>query len=303
MVTRAPYRRRTAEQDTFLARLFVLPTAGYVIVLVAVPVALAVAYALSDVTVAAPRYDWVGIANFAAVLKDQVFWRALTNTLVFTTLTTLVAVVGGSVVARLLFAKVFGRRVVRVCVLLPWTTPVTLSSVSWLWLLDPVYSPLDWVGRQTGLLGTGASVNWLGRPTLAAACIVAMQAWRLTPLTAVIIMTGLAAIPASVREAARMDGAGPLRRTLSITVPLTLPVTAVAALFCAVFSATDMAVVRILTNGGPTHATEVVASWAFAKGIDGGNLSEGTAAALFLTPVLLAAALAILRAARRVELR
>jgi multiple sugar transport system permease protein len=297
------YPRRTAVRDAILARFFVLPTVGYVIALVAVPVVLSVTYALSDVTIADPRYDWVGAANFAAALHDRVFWRAATNTLVFTTLTTLVAVVAGNVVARLLLAKVFGRWVVRMCVLLPWTTPVTLSSVSWLWLLDPVYSPLDWVARQVGLLGAGESVNWLGHPTLAAGCVVAVQAWRLTPLTAVIIMTGLAGIPASVQEAAQMDGAGRWQRAFSITVPLTLPVTAVAALFCAVFSATDMAVVKILTNGGPSDATEVVSTWAFAKGIDGGDLSQGTAIALFLAPVLLAAALALLRAARRVELR
>jgi len=82
-----------------------------------------------------------------------------------------------------------------------------------------------------------------------------------------------------------------------------MPVTAVAALFCAVFSVTDMAVVKILTNGGPTHATEVLASWAFAEGIDGGELGQGTAVAVFLLPVLLAAALLILRAVRRVAPR
>src|SRR5256885_10903202 len=114
------YRRRMAGQDTVLARLFVLPTVGYVVALVAVPVVLSVAYALSDVTVANPRYGWVGAANFTAALHDTVFWRAATNTLVFTTLTTLVAIVGGSIVARLLLAKVFGRWLVRMCVLLPW---------------------------------------------------------------------------------------------------------------------------------------------------------------------------------------
>ena len=299
----SPARRRMSHRDTLLARLFVLPTVGYIAAVVGVPVVLAVAYALSDATVAEPHHHFVGAANFAAVVRDGVFWRALANTVVFTALTTLVAVVGGTVLARLLRADVVGRWVVRVCVLLPWTTPVTLSAVAWQWLFDPVYSPLDWIGRQVGLLGAGDSVNWLGRPGLAAGCVVAVQAWRLTPLTAVIIMSGLAAIPGSVHEAARMDGAGPLRRAFWVTVPLTMPVTAVAALFCAVFSVTDMAVVKILTNGGPTHATEVLASWAFAEGIDGGELGQGTAVAVFLLPVLLAAALLILHAVRRVAPR
>jgi multiple sugar transport system permease protein len=143
----------------------------------------------------------------------------------------------------------------------------------------------------------------MGRPGLAMGSLIAVQAWRLTPLTAVVVMAGLAAIPASVHEAARVDGAGPWRRTFSVTLPLTAPVTVVAALFCAVFSFTDMAVVRILTNGGPSHTTELLANWAFTKGVDGGDIGQGTAIALFLLPVLLAAALMILRAVRRMEVR
>jgi multiple sugar transport system permease protein len=88
-----------------------------------------------------------------------------------------------------------------------------------------------------------------------------------------------------------------------VTLPLTLPVIAVAALFGAVFTFTDMAVVRVLTNGGPNNSTQVLSSWAFLRGIDGGNVGQGAAIALFLFPLLLAAAVAILRAVRGAEVR
>jgi len=80
-----------------------------------------------------------------------------------------------------------------------------------------------------------------------------------------------------------------------------LPVAAVAALFGAIFTFTDMAVVDVLTNGGPNNATQVLTSWAFFRGIDGGDVGQGAAIALFLFPLLLAAAIAILRAVRRME--
>jgi multiple sugar transport system permease protein len=125
--------------------------------------------------------------------------------------------------------------------------------------------------------------------------------WRLVPLAAVIMMAGLVAIPREIQEQAEVDGAGFWRRMFEITIPLTLPVIAVAALFGAIFTFTDMTVVYILTRGGPTNSTQVLGSWAFFRGIEGGDVAQGAAIALFLFPLLLAAAIAILRAVRRME--
>jgi multiple sugar transport system permease protein len=177
-------------------------------------------------------------------------------------------------------------------------------------MLDSIFSPIDWVLRQLGLLGgAGALIKpdtnmyWLGEPGLAMASVIAVHVWRLTPLAAVIMVAGLVAIPRDLDEAARVDGAGYWRRMFEVTVPLVLPVAAVAALFGAIFTFTDMAVVDVLTNGGPNNATQVLTSWAFLRGIDGGDVGQGAAIALFLFPLLLAAAIAVLRAVRRMELR
>jgi multiple sugar transport system permease protein len=176
---------------------------------------------------------------------------------------------------------------------------VALSSISWLWMLDSIYSPIDWVLRQLGLLNT--NMYWLGHSKLAMASVIAVHVWRLTPLAAVIVMAGLVAIPKDIDEAARIDGAGFWRRMFEVTIPLTMPVIAVAALFGAIVTFTDMTVVYILTRGGPTDSTQVLASWAYFRGIEGGDVGQGAAIALFLFPLLLAGAILILRAVRRLE--
>ena len=114
-------------------------------------------------------------------------------------------------------------------------------------------------------------------------------------------MAGLVAIPTDVTEAARVDGAGFWRTLWEITIPLTLPVMAVAVLFGAILVFTDMTVVYVLTRGGPVDSTQVLASWAFFRGIEGGDLAQGAAIALFLFPVLVVFATLILRSARRME--
>lgn len=304
----APPRRRLSDSEGFLAWALLLPSVIYILALVAIPFILAIAFSLSDVTAGDPSFDWAGFANFEAVFADPVFWRSLWNTLLFTLVSMTLIVVLGKILANILVADFKGKWLVRFLVLLPWTTPVALGAISWLWLLDSIYSPIDWVLRQLGLLGSpgallGQESNlfWLGEPGLAMGSVIAVHVWRLTPLAAVIMMAGLVAIPRDIEEAARVDGAGYWRRMFEVTVPLVLPVAAVAALFGAVLTFTDMAVVAVLTRGGPTHATEVLASWAFTKGIGGGDIGQGAAIALFLFPLLLAAAIAILRSVRRLE--
>jgi multiple sugar transport system permease protein len=303
-------RRRLADREGALAWIFLMPSVIYIIALVAVPFVLAIGFALSDVTAGDPSFDWVGLHNFQRVFDDPVFWRSLGNTFIFTSISMLLIVVLGKVLANILVADFKGKWIVRFLVLLPWTTPVALSSIAWLWMLDSIFSPIDWVLRQLGLIGTpGALIKsesnmyWLGEPGLAMASVIAVHVWRLTPLSAVIMVAGLVAIPRDMDEAARVDGAGYWRRMFEVTIPMVLPVAAVAALFGAIFTFTDMAVVDVLTNGGPNNATQVLTSWAFFRGIDGGNVGEGAAIALFLFPLLLAAAIAILRMVKRMEVR
>lgn len=294
-------RRRLVDRDGALAWIFLLPSVVYIIALVAIPFSLAIAFAFSDVTAGDPSYDWVGLQNFRRAFDDPVFWTSLRNTFVFTAISMVLIVVLGKILANILVADIRGKWLVRFLVLLPWTTPVSLSAIAWLWMLDSIYSPIDWVLRTLGLLD--GNLYWLGRPHLAMASVIAVHVWRLTPLAAVIVMAGLVAIPRDIDEAARVDGAGFWRRMFEVTIPLTMPIIAVAALFGAILTFTDMTVVYVLTRGGPTNSTQVLTSWAFIRGIDGGDVGQGAAIALFLFPLLLAAAIAILRAVRRMEVQ
>lgn len=295
----ASQRRRLADNDDALAWLLLAPSVVFIIALVGFPFVLAIAFSLSDVTGGDPSFDWVGLANFTAIFNDSVFWVSLRNTFVFTAISMLFIVIFGKILANVLIADFRGKWLVRFLVLLPWTTPVALSTITWLWLLDSVFSPIDWVLRQLGLIEN--NVYWLGQPDLAMGSIIAVHVWRLVPLAAVIMLAGLLAIPKDVQEQAAVDGAGFWRRMFEITIPLTAPVIAIAALFGAIFTFTDMTVVHVLTRGGPNNATQVLTSWAYFRGIEGSDIGQGAAIALFLFPLLLAAAIAILRAVRRME--
>jgi ABC-type sugar transport system permease subunit len=288
---------RLADRETFLAWAFLLPSAVYLTALVAVPFCLTVGYAFTDAHGAA--HASTGFGNLRAIFRDGVFWRSLGHTLVLTGIAVALVVLFGKILANVLLAGFRGRWLVRLLVLLPWTTPVALSAISWRWLLDPAYSPVTAVLHHAGVAHGGPT--WLGRPHPAMAAVIAVHVWRLTPLAAVIMMAGLAAVPRDVDDAARLDGAGYWRRTFGVTLPLTLPVDTVAAVFAAVITFGDMAVVRVLTGGGPHDSTQVLPALAYVRGVEGGDFGQGAAIALFLCPLLLAAVFVAMRAVRRVD--
>jgi multiple sugar transport system permease protein len=301
-ITMGPRRERyLLDSERLLGPALMAPAVVYLLLVVAYPLVLAFLYAFSDATTGSQSLHFVGFQTFIAAVKDPVFLTTLRNTFVFTAISQALVVILSTVLAFVLTASFRGRWFVRFLVLLPWTTPVALSAVIWLWMLDSIFSPFDWFAQLLHIVPPGGHIVFLGQSDLAMGSVIALQTWRILPLATVILMAGLSAIPAEVSDAAEVDGAGFWRRLFGITLPLLSPVMTVALLFGIVFTFTDMAAVFVLTGGGPGNATQVLASWAFYKGINGGNLAVGAADALIMFPVLLGLAALLLRIASRAE--
>ena len=203
-------------------------------------------------------------------------------------------------------------------ILLPWAAPVALGAITWLWIFDGLYSVINWTLVHAGLIGPACGLlhqwpfhvgectslntpQWLGQENLGMAAIITVQAWRVLPFATVIFLAGIASIPQEVDDAAAMDGATGLKKFWYVSLPLQLPIAIVAVLFGIVFTATDMVVPYILTNGGPFNSTQVLTTWAFQTGINAGNIGEGAAIALFMLPLLAVVTIAMLFFARRAE--
>jgi len=291
-------RTRIVDSERWLGRLMLAPAVVYVLALVGVPFLLAIFYGFTNVSVSSARASFVGLATFRRAVEDPAFRTALGNTFLFACISQALVVLLASILATALQKDFRGKWLVRLLILLPWVAPVSLGSIAWLWMFDSIYSVINWTLRFLGFSGWPI---WLGQPRLAMSAIITVQVWRTLPLATVILLGGLSSIPQDLHDAAEIDGAGFFRHLFQITLPLILPIQLVALLFGFVFAFTDMIVIYVLTRGGPYDSTQVLASLAFFKGIDGGDLAGGAATALFLLPVLAAVAVLMLRLARRTE--
>lgn len=296
-----PRLRHVAERRGFLAALLISPAVLFIAALVGTPLVLAVYLSFTDATAGSLTGKWIGLANFRQALGDPTFRGAVWHTLFFTAVSQAVVIVCAGLLAHALVRNFRGRWLLRFFILLPWAAPIALTAIGFLWFYDPQASIFNWFLIKLHIVGPLNKPNWLGTPNAAMSSIIVVQAWRTIPFATVIFLAGISSIPQEVDDAAAVDGATGLRKFWYVSLPLQLPIAVVAVLFGVIFTATDMVVPFILTNGGPFNSTEVLTTYAFRTGINGGNIGEGAAIALFMLPLLAVVAIGMLVFARRAE--
>lgn len=297
-----------ADHDVKLGWTMLSPALVYIVGFIGVPFVLAILLSFSNATVGDPTiHHFVGLHNYIEVIHQPQFITGLINSVLITFITLVILLVLATVEAELLARDFPFKRLVQTLLILPWAMPVALAAIAWLWLLDAQFSPVDWIFRQIHILGPGGLFGpaghfyYLGRTGLALASIIAVNVWRMLPLAVIIVLAGRLSIPQELFDQAEIDGAGLFRTLFRITVPALMPVLVVAVLFTGLLVFGDMALVDLLTAGGPGNSSQILPYWAFLQGINGGDLGAGAAVALFLLPVLLAVAIFALHFAYRSE--
>jgi multiple sugar transport system permease protein len=278
--------------------LLVLPAVLYVLALLGFPLVLGVWYSLTDATVVRDG-RFIGLKNFVDAARDPTFRLALRNTLIIASIATAAKITLSVALAFLLLGAFRGRSVLRTLFVLPWTIPIALSTIAWKWMFHSQFSVVNWILLKVGLIDQ--SIQWLGTPVPAMFAVILVSTWRAVPFGAIVVMAGLTALPADVIDAARVDGASWWQRFKAVIVPLIAPILFIAVLFDLIFTLTELTVVYLLTGGGPVDQTQVLANYALQVGINGTQLGQGAAIALFMLPVLLALTVMALRTIARRE--
>ena len=267
------------------AILFLLPAVLILVGLLGYPLVLGVYLSLTNETIGESGH-FVGLRNFIDLVSDPVFRTAVFNTVLYTVVSIFFKYILGMALALLLNQRLRFKGLIRALFLLPWVVPTVLSAIAWWWIFDAQFSILSWIGIHTGLLHH--NINFLGTPWNARWSVIAVDIWRGTPFFAISLLAGLQTVPRSLYEAADMDGANSWQRFRHVTLPMLSGITAIVVTFSAIFTFSDFSLVYSITKGGPNNATHLLATLAYQRAIEGGNLSQGAAIAMFIVPVLIA---------------
>jgi multiple sugar transport system permease protein len=227
---------------------------------------------------------FVGLDNFVNLARDPVFWQVSRNTLIYTAVTTVLKMIGGLAMALVINQQFRGRNLARAFLLLPFIVPTVLSTIAWMWILDPTFSVVNWLLLRAGVITTG--ISWLGNATLAMVSIIVVNTWRGLPFYGITLLAGLQTISPELYEAAAIDGASPRQRFWHVTLPILKPILIIVTMFSVIFTFSDFQLVYVLTGGGPANATHLFATYAFSIAMGGGALGLGAAVALSMLPWL-----------------
>ena len=278
-----PALRRWTEREGVFSWLMIVPPMAFLVALVGYPFVYGIWLSLENRPVAQAG-TFVGLANFAADFRDPVFWQVASNTFVYTGVATLLKMVGGLGLALVMNQAFPLKNVVRAAMLLPFIVPTVLSTIAWMWILDPSFSVINWLMVHSGIANPGPS--WLGNAGWAMSSLIVVNTWRGLPFYAITLLAGLQTIPPDLYEAATIDGASALDRFRYVTLPLLKPVVFIVTMFSLIFTFSDFQLVYVLTRGGPANATHLFATYAFDIAMSGGQFGLGASVALTMLPPL-----------------
>ncbi|MGV3713185.1 MAG: carbohydrate ABC transporter permease [Pseudolysinimonas sp.] len=287
-------RMRRREHAWGLA--FVTPISLQVILFSIIPVGIAIVAGFTNWNAIKGTFDFVGLANFAEFLGDEKFWIAAGNTL-FMLLPIPFYLALGILFALGSHRRTPGSRVFRVLFFLPYVSSIVALVVMWRWIFNYQYGLVNqWLLAWFGIQGP----DWLGDPTWIKTTIVIMIVWKMIGISSIYILASLNNIPESYYEAARLDGASPVRTFFQITLPLLTPAIFFVTIVGIIGSLQTFVEVQLFTSdGGRNYSAATITYYVWEKAFVSSELGLASSVAFFFALVILAVTLIQFRLSRR----
>lgn len=226
---------------------------------------------------------FAGLGNFTYLANDDIFWRALRNTVVFVAGDVALIIILSVLVGTLLNQSIRGRGFFRSAFFYPVLLSPVVVAIVWQWILNNRFGALNSILRATGLRQT----PWLLNVDWAMAWVIIVHVWATVGFFALIVLAGLQSIPPVLYEAAEVDGATSWRRFWRITLPMLLPTLATVLILGLIRAFEIFDYVYVLTGGGPGFATTMMVQYIYRAGFELDQFGLAAAGSLVLFVIVL----------------
>ncbi len=228
--------------------------------------------------------EWVGLANFQRLLTDPIFWQAVQHSVVWAVIVVAFNLIVGLVAAALLASSIRGRLIFRLGYFLPVVQASIVTAMIWRW----IYAPTGVLNTGLDAIGLGfLARGWLGDFTVVLPALAIASSWMTFGLSVVILLAGMQGIDPTLYDAARVDGAGPTRMFLDITIPSLRNTITIVILLALVDAFKVFDIIWATTEGGPIRSTEVLSTYLFKEGFQQNQYGYGSAIAVALSLIIL----------------
>lgn len=266
-----------------LAILTFAPLIVFFVTIWFLPILYSLGLSFFERSVLSTEMTWIGLGNYASLLTDGEFWRALWNGAIYAVATTTLSILLGLLFALLVNKPFFGQRLTRTMMMLPYMVPSVVTIALWKWILAPSGITNHYLQRL-GL--TGSNIEFFSSVTWAMPSLVIASTWIYTAFAFFTILARLQSIPDSYYERAKVEGATQFQMFRDITLPNLRGVILLVALVRGIFLFNKFDLIFVATKGGPLGATKTLPIMIYEVVFMGYDLGRGTALAGILFVIL-----------------
>ena len=262
---------------------FVLPLAVAIAVFMVMPIAHAALMSVQYWHMARPSPDgnyFLGFKNYTDVLSDPFFYNSLFITVVYIVVTVSMRFLLGFIAALLLNAKFFGRGIARSLIIIPWAVPEVVACLVFILMYNRDFGIINYLLVNMSLLSN--NIAFLQDTQYALPAAMAVNIWKGFPFVAIMLLAGLQSIPHELYEAATVDGANFLKKTIRITIPSLKPVALIVFLLLVIWTIKDFAIAFLLARGGPSRATEILTIYVYNLAFRSFRFGEAAATGMIM---------------------
>ncbi len=223
--------------------------------------------------------EFVGLKNYIDLFHSGLFYKILTNTIVFAFSTSILGVIIPLILASILNSKIRGSEFYKTAYFLPFITPMVVIGIIWTWIFDPNIGLLNQVLH--------IHINWLYDSKFAMPALIIVSVWKLIGYNMIIFLSSLSAISQSMFEAAKIDGANSYQIFKNVTIPLLSPTIFFVVIITAISSFQVFDLIYLMTQGGPFDSTNVLVYEIYKNAFEYFNVGKASAIAYVLFIIIL----------------
>lgn len=228
-------------------------------------------------------FQFVGFSNYVRIFSDPKLVTSIQFTAIFTIVSMAFHLVLGIILALMLNMKFKGKKFLRTIVLIPWAMPMVVAGLAARWAFNDTYGLINDLIRR---FNESFHCDWLVQSGSARGAVIAVDLWKDLPFFAILVLAALQFISGDIYEAAKIDGAGPVRAFFSITLPNIMKTVLSLSIFFTMWRLTSFDVVYAMTSGGPGDSTTLVAYRIMQEAFTNLNLGYASAIAVCLFLVM-----------------
>ena len=283
--------KKLGKKNDWVAYLYILPLMILSFALVYYCIINTVFVSFTDWDGMSDTFNLVGLKNYTKMLKDEVFWKAVTNNIIFFFGTVFVQAFVGFILAVLLKKKLPGSNLFKAVYFMPIALATSITTAIFKIIMDPTNGSLNQLLRAIHL--DGLAMSWLGDPKIALFSVIVVNIFQWMGFSMITYYAGLMSLPDDVYEAAKIDGAGFWRTTFSVTLPMVKGTTNVLIILGIVGSLKTFDLVKLLTAGGPGRTTTVLNTYLYEKAFN--DFNAGGAASIGVAILIIAMIMSFLQ--------